>query len=155
MFCDMLTLQALNTTKIVFNLFYQYTESQLLHMQRVYSPLEHWPIQFKFSVTWSCVSLPRHTTSSDWKCVLFEKFKSQYISVFQDQRHIFSNNLLSGVIQLLIKTQNVVDISVLRVSINTCVPYVNKYVVPMSGQCWDSFSCLLGNIWTQIKLSPT
>ena len=42
-------------------------------------------VQFKFSVTWSCVSLPRHTTSSDWKYV---KFKSQYISVFQDWRHI-------------------------------------------------------------------
>ena len=24
-------------------------------------------IYFNFSVTWSCVSLPRHTTSSDWK----------------------------------------------------------------------------------------
>ena len=45
-------------------------------------------IQFKFSVTWSCVSLPRYTTSSDWKFVLFEKFKSQYISAFQDWMHI-------------------------------------------------------------------
>ena len=54
-------------------------------------PLEHWVIQFKFSVTWSCVSLPRHTTSSDWKFMLFVKFRSQmaiYISVFQDWKHI-------------------------------------------------------------------
>ena len=50
--------------------------------------LEHWSIQFKFSVTRSCVSLPRYTTSSDWKFMLFVKFKSQHISVFQDWKYI-------------------------------------------------------------------
>ena len=45
----------------------------------VICPLDHWPIPFKFSVTWSRVSLPRSTTSSDWKFVLFVKFKSQHI----------------------------------------------------------------------------
>ena len=49
---------------------------------------EHWAIQFKFSVTWSCVSLPRYITSSDWKCVWFEKFKSQHVLVFQYLRYI-------------------------------------------------------------------
>ena len=46
--------------------------------------LKHWPIQFKFSVTCSCVLLPRSTAWSDWKIVLFVKFKSLQISVFQN-----------------------------------------------------------------------
>ena len=40
---------------------------------------EHWESLFKFSVTWSCVSLPRSTTSSDCKFVWFAKFKSKHI----------------------------------------------------------------------------
>ena len=59
--------------------------------------------------TWSCVSLPRSTTSSDWKYVLYVKFKSQHISVFQDWKHIsfLTTGYRELVIQLLIKTQNV------------------------------------------------
>ena len=45
--------------------------------------------QFKFSINWSCVSLPRHTTSSDCKFMLFLKFMSQRISMFQDSRYIY------------------------------------------------------------------
>ena len=50
--------------------------------------LEHRAIQFEFSVTWSCVSLPRYTISSDCKFMWFVKFKSQHISVFKYWRHI-------------------------------------------------------------------
>ena len=61
-------------------------------------PLEHWAKQFKFSSTWSCVSLPQSTISSDWKFVLFVKFEFQHIAVFQDWKHIyFFNNGYTGV----------------------------------------------------------
>ena len=39
-------------------------------------------IASKFSVTWSCVSLPRYTTSSDRKCMGFVIPKTQHMSVF-------------------------------------------------------------------------
>ena len=54
-----------------------------------HQPLEHWAKKFLFLATWSCVSLPRSTTSSDRKCVLFVKFMFQHISVFKDWKHIF------------------------------------------------------------------
>ena len=40
----------------------------------VYLPLGHcWTAQFKLSVTWSCGSLPRFATASDWKLLRFVK----------------------------------------------------------------------------------
>ena len=71
-------------------------------------------IESIFSVTWSCVSLPRYTTSSDWKCMLLLTFKSQYISLFQDWRHIL---LWTALYQVLIKHRitTAVDLGALRV----------------------------------------
>ena len=46
-------------------------------------PLDHWIIQFKFSVTWSCVSLPRPTTSSYQKLVLFVKLCPKIYQCFK------------------------------------------------------------------------
>ena len=65
-------------------------QSQRCSLETQCQPFEHWPIQFKFSVDWSRVSLPRSTTSSEWKCVLFVKFKSQHkgLSVFQYWKNI-------------------------------------------------------------------
>ena len=60
--------------------------------------------RFKFSVTWSCVSLPRSTTTSDWKFVWFTKLISHHISVFQDLKHIL---LLTTDYTGANKTQNV------------------------------------------------
>ena len=75
-----------------------------------------------------CVSLPRSTTSSDWKFVLFVKFKCQHISVSRLKEYLLYNYWLSGIIQFLIKHRmsTVVDISVSRV--NTQVfPWVLNY----------------------------
>ena len=55
---------------------------------KIHEPVENWAKIFQFSATRNCVSLPRSTTSGDWKCVLFVKFKSQHLSVFQDWKHI-------------------------------------------------------------------
>ena len=50
--------------------------------------------------------------------MLFVKFSSQYISVSRVKAYFTVNGLLSGVIQVLVKTQsNLVDISALRVNI--------------------------------------
>ena len=66
--------------------------------------LQHRAIKFKFSVTWSCVSLPRSTTSSDRKFVWFAKFESQHIfSVSRLKTYFTFNNDYTGAN----KTQNV------------------------------------------------
>ena len=65
------------------------------HLKLWIAALEHWAIQFKFSVTKSCVSLPRYTTSSEWRCKWFVKFKFLHISVFQDWRHTLLLTTLS------------------------------------------------------------
>ena len=60
------------------------------------------PIQFEFSVTWSCVSLPQSTTSSDWKFVLFVEFRSQQkYQCFKIARTFYFEQL---VMQVPIKT---------------------------------------------------
>ena len=60
--------------------------------------IDHLAIQFKFSVTWSCVSLPRYTTSSERKFMLFVKLKSRYIGVSWLKAYLTVNSFLSGVI---------------------------------------------------------
>ena len=40
-----------------------------------HQPFTHQIIQFEFSPTWSCVSLTRSTTSSEWKLFRFDKME--------------------------------------------------------------------------------
>ena len=52
-----------------------------------YYPLS-WVNFFKFSSTWSCVSLPRPTTSSGWKLLVFVQFEHKYLHILMI-RHMF------------------------------------------------------------------
>ena len=55
-------------------------------LRGVISTLTHWSYQYiyiSFSVTWSCVSLARFTTSSHWKLLRFMKFKSPPIAMWK------------------------------------------------------------------------
>ena len=49
-------------------------------------------IQFQFSPTWSCVSLPRPTTSSGWKLLIFVLFKTNYLQILMF-KHAFHSEL--------------------------------------------------------------
>ena len=40
-----------------------------------FNPFNRQIIQLEFSPTWSCVSLTRSTTSSDWKLLRFDKME--------------------------------------------------------------------------------
>ena len=44
-------------------------------MNAVVQPFHRQIIQFEFSHTWSCVSLTRSTTSSEWKLFRFDKME--------------------------------------------------------------------------------
>ena len=55
-------------------------------------------IEFKFPVTWSCGSVPRPTTSSQWKYLAFMKFDSKFVSLFQNFRHIHLEQLVTRVL---------------------------------------------------------
>ena len=47
-------------------------------------------IQFEFSPTWSCVSLTRSTTSSEWKLFRFDKMEVNSFQNFAGWCHILS-----------------------------------------------------------------
>ena len=46
-----------------------------------YKPFNCQIIKFEFSPTWSCVSLPRSTTTSEWKLFRFDKMKVNYFQL--------------------------------------------------------------------------
>ena len=64
--------------------------------QRVVQPFNRQIIQSEFSLTWSCVSLTRSTTSSEWKLFRFDKMEVNFFSNIADWCHILSLTSLKG-----------------------------------------------------------
>ena len=57
-------------------------------------------ILFKFSPSWSCVSLPRSTTSTEWKLLKFANLNNPFsfsISSYKtDYKRLYSRSVLKG-----------------------------------------------------------
>ena len=56
----------------------KYGKDVLLNVYTRYWPFNRQIIQLEFSPTWSCVSLTRSTTSSEWKLFRFDKMEVNY-----------------------------------------------------------------------------
>ena len=59
-------------------------------------PFNHQIIQSEFSPTWSCVSLTRSTTSSEWKLFRFDKMDVNYFQILLIADHWVSKSCLQG-----------------------------------------------------------
>ena len=68
------------------------SKKHLLITFTVFSTLITLIYLFKFLPTWICVSLPRATTSSEWKLLIFAKLSIRYLQILKLKHPFIFNN---------------------------------------------------------------
>ena len=91
-------------------------------------PLSCWVNKFIFSTTWGCVSLPRSTTSSGWKLLIFIQ-KTEHLQLLMFQHPFSSQCQWFDRLMKQIKTTIVVISRIMASSGLTCL-HILIYLFP-------------------------